>query len=60
MYTAPKNDKTIMEAVKASNSGHHTRAAALFQEAGNQYRNPEDKRELWQAAERARRIANSD
>ncbi|MEH3108932.1 MAG: hypothetical protein PGN22_02375 [Agrobacterium cavarae] len=60
MWTAPKNDKTIMEAIKASNNGHHTQAARLFQDAGNQYRNPSEKKELWAAAERSRRIANSD
>lgn len=60
MWTAPKNDKTIMDAVARQNRGDHTGAAALFQRAGNQYRRPDEKRELWKAAERARRIANSD
>lgn len=60
MYSAPKNDKVIMEALRASNAGHHTKAAYLYQKAGNQYRNPEEKRDLWNAAEKARRIANSD
>jgi len=60
MWVAPKNDKTIMEALKLANNGHHTKAARLFQDAGNQYRNPEEKRELHKVAERHRRIAASD
>jgi NADPH-dependent ferric siderophore reductase len=60
MYSERKNDATIMEAIKAANNGHHTQAAQLFQRAGNQYRNPSEKKELWAAAERSRRIANSD
>lgn len=60
MYAQPKNDKTIMDAVKAANNGHHTQAANLFQRAGNQYRDPAEKKELWVAADRSRRIANSD
>ena len=60
MHTSPKNDNTIMRAVEAQNRGNHTQAARLFQEAGNQYRNPSEKKELWKAAERSRRIASSD
>lgn len=60
MYCEKKNDKTIMDAIKASNSGHHMQAANLFQRAGNQYRNPSEKRDLWAAADRSRRIAASD
>jgi len=60
MRSAPKNDKTIMDAIRLSNSGHHTQAAALYQRAGNQIRNPAEKEELWKAAERSRRIASSD
>lgn len=60
MYVERKNDKTIMEAIKASNNGQHTKAANLFQRAGNQYRNPSEKEELWAAAERSRRIASRD
>ena len=60
MYVEKKNDKTVMDAIKAANNGHHTQAANLFQRAGNQYRNPSEKAELWKAAERSRRIANSD
>lgn len=57
--STPKNDKTVMEAIKASNNGHHTQAAYLFECAGNQTREPSEKRELWAAADRSRRIANS-
>lgn len=60
MWSTPKSDKTIMEALEAANNGHHTTAASLFQDAGNQRRNPDEKRELWKAAERSRRIAQSD
>lgn len=56
----PKNDSVVLEAIKAANNGHHTQAARLLQDAGNQYRNPAEKRELWAAAERHRRIAQSD
>lgn len=55
-----KSDDKIMEAIKLANNGHHTQAAMAFQDAGNQYRNPTEKAELWKAAERHRRIANSD
>ena len=60
MWTAPKNDKTIMKAIALQNNGQHAQAARLFQDAGNQYRNPSEKAELWKAAERARCIASSD
>lgn len=60
MYTSPKNDRTIMRAIAEQNRGNHAGAARLFQDAGNQYRNPSEKKELWAAAKRAERIANSD
>lgn len=60
MWVKDKNDQTIMAAIKASNSGHHRQAAALFQDAGNQYRRPDEKKELWAAANSSRRIADSD
>lgn len=55
-----KDDSIIIRAVKAANSGHHLEAAHLYQDAGNQVRNPEEKEELWKAAERHREIHNSD
>ncbi len=55
-----KDDKTIMKAVSALNRGDHREAQACFQEAGNQIRNPKEKQELWNAAERSRNIINSD
>lgn len=55
-----KNDDTIMKAIRASNSGHHAQAARLYQDAGNQIRNPSEKQMLWDAAERSKCIANSD
>lgn len=60
MQTENKNDKIIMEAVKAANNGHHRTASALYLQAGNQYRDPAEKRALWDAADRSRRIAESD
>ena len=60
MWTRPKNDKTILKAIELANKGHHRQAASRFQEAGNQYRNPAEKKELWEAAQRHRRIADSD
>jgi len=56
----PKNDNTVMRAVEAQNRGDHSAAARLFQDAGNQYRNPKEKDQLWKAAERSRRIRDSD
>ncbi|MCD0415699.1 hypothetical protein LOC51_00595 [Rubrivivax sp. JA1024] len=50
----------VLEAIRLQNSGHHQRAAQKFQDAGNQYRSPADKVELWAAADRARRVALSD
>ncbi len=60
MRVDPANNKTIMEAIKAQNSGNHNKAASLFQQAGNQYRNPDEKQMLWDAAKKSRSIANSD
>jgi len=60
MWTESKNDKLVLDAVAAQNNGRHTEAAALFQRAGNQYRNPIEKDQLWKAAKRAREIASSD
>jgi len=60
MYTERKDNKTVMDAVERMNRGDHTGAAAMFQRAGNQYRDPSEKAELWKAAARSRRIAASD
>jgi hypothetical protein len=60
MWTAPKNDKTVFKAIEKMNRGDHRGAAAEFQRAGNQYRSPKEKEQLWAAAERSRRIAESD
>lgn len=60
MQGNPKNDKTVMDALRAVNRGDHGSAARLFQDAGNQIRNPQEKKELWDAAERSRRIRDSD
>ena len=56
----PKNDATIMRAIAASNRGDHYGASCLYNQAGNQMRDPKEKSELWQAAERAKRIHFSD
>jgi hypothetical protein len=60
MYCKSKDDRTVIDALKLANNGHHTQAARMFQDAGNQERNPAEKKALWDAAERSRRIANSD
>jgi len=60
MYTERKNDDIVMKAVELSNNGHHERAAALFQRAGNQYRPEAEKKTLWDAAKRSRDIARRD
>ena len=60
MYSERKNDKTVMEAIRLSNNNQHVQAAYAFQRAGNQYRNPAEKKALWDAAARARRLAASD
>ena len=60
MRSERKDDSLVHEAIRLQNSGHHTQAAALLQRAGNQYRNPAEKAELWEAAARARKIATSD
>lgn len=60
MYVPPKNDKTIMEAIRLANNGHHYQAASKYQDAGNQVRNPAEKKLLWDAAKRHRRIHESD
>lgn len=55
-----EKQQKVMEAIAAQNSGHHTKASQLFQDAGNAERPIAEKRELWKAAERARRIAGED
>jgi hypothetical protein len=50
----------LMEAVRAANTGHHHQASAAYQNAGNQERPYAEKQELWKAADRHRRIAESD
>ena len=60
MWVAKKNDSTVMRALEAQNNGQHQRAANLFREAGNQYRNPDEKKQLWDAAKRAERTHYSD
>lgn len=60
MWAKSKDDSVVIEALKAQNRGDFTRAANLFREAGNQYRNPTEKQSLWDAAERAQRIRDAD
>lgn len=54
MWAESKDDRLVMEAIKAQNNGQLTKAANLFQRAGNQCRNPEEKEQLWKAAKHAR------
>jgi hypothetical protein len=60
MWVSKKNDKTVMDALRAANNNRHTEASRLFQDAGNQCRDPKEKAELWKSADRHRRIARSD
>ena len=60
MRGVPKNDNTIMQAIRAQNNGEHLRAANFLREAGNQIRNPEEKKQLWEASRRAEKIHYSD
>ena len=60
MWAESKDDGVVMEAIKAQNNGQLTRAAALYQRAGNQYRNPEEKEQLWKAAKHARYLESQD
>jgi len=60
MYVPPKNDNTIMAAIRAANMGQLQSASAKFREAANQYRNPAEKEELRRAADRLDRIRFSD
>ena len=60
MWFQPKNDAVLMEAIAAQNENNWTKAAALFQQAGNQYRNHAEKDQLWKAAARARRIDSEE
>jgi len=60
MWVAKKDNNTVMKAIEAQNNGQHQRAAHLFREAGNQCRNPVEKKQLWDAAKRSDRIHNSD
>lgn len=54
------NQSLIMRAVAAQNRGQHREAAGPFQKAGNLERPLAEKQELWDAADRARRVADSD
>ena len=60
MRCEQKDNSLLLEAMRLSNNGHHAQAAHVYQRAGNQYRNLSEKKELWAAAERSRRIAYSD
>ena len=60
MSYLPKDDSVIQRAIVLQNDGHWSKAASLLQDAGNQYRNPSEKQDLWNAAERSRKIALSD
>lgn len=60
MYSEKKNDRLVMDAIRLQNNNQHYQAAELFQRAGNQYRDPKEKAELWKAAEKARKTHYSD
>ena len=60
MWCEPKNDAVVMEAIAAQNNNDWARASGLFQQAGNQIRNPTEKKLLWEAATKARKIDAQD
>lgn len=60
MWTAPKNDETVMRALREQNRGNYTGAEHLFREAGNQVRNPDEKQALWDAANKAHQLGQQD
>ncbi len=60
MIGSKKDNSVVMLALAASTGNHHTTAAYLFQDAGNQMRDPKEKQMLWDAAAKARRAAASD
>lgn len=60
MWVERKNDQTVMKAIEAQNRGDLRGAERLFRDAGNQYRNPNEKELLWKAAERVRQVRLSD
>ena len=60
MWCEPKNDSILFEAIAAQSNGRLTEAAALFQRAGNQERNPKEKDQLWKAAKHARWLESQD
>jgi hypothetical protein len=45
----------LIAAAKLERNGHHGKAAAEYQRMGNEYRNPNQKKELWKMAENARK-----
>jgi len=52
--------KELLEAIRLSNTGHHYQASEIYRREGNKERPIAEKRELWAAADKARKIANSD
>ena len=60
MWVPPKNDKTVMDAIREQNRGNLQGASARLREAANQYRNHAEKEELRRAADRLDRIRLSD
>lgn len=55
-----KDDSVVMKALELQSRGHHGQAARLFREAGNQIRDPKEKKMLWNCAKNAEHTRDSD
>jgi hypothetical protein len=45
----------MSQAATASSNGEHSKAARLYQNMGNEIRNPNEKSQLWNLAEKSRK-----
>ena len=55
-----KDDSVILKAIEAESRRHHGKAASLYRQAGNQIRNPNEKKLLWDKARKSEIIRDSD
>ena len=45
----------LLEIAQLSNNGHHGQAARDYQDMANEVRNPAEKKQLWDLAEKSRK-----
>ena len=45
----------LIEAADLSRNGHHTQAAHIYHDMGNEVRNPKEKKQLWELAKDSRK-----